>query len=253
MIPPVLSGRSSVNLSSPRADAGHQEECHVSSTAGPPQSRASQEASERAADRITAAESEARLADALHVLAREYGFASWPQLNAAVEQSGRDQQPAATRNPFAGVWIADIARSKRHPANQFQRATLQFAIDGTAVTITDTVVNASGQEDRGVNTIHVDSTERASAHGGYSLLARWVGSHAIETIAKKDGAIVGHGLYEVSADGRTLTVSTRNASANADGWQSEFDQKIVLDRVSSQGDQGDRGEENSQEDQKFGK
>ena len=81
-----------------------------------------------------------------------------------------------------------------------------------------------------MNSIQADGVEREFA-GGYAVMARRLGSHAIETIAKKDGAIVGQGLYEVSADRLTLTVSTRNASANKDGWQSDVDQVIVFDRI----------------------
>ena len=50
------------------------------------------------------------------------------------------------------------------------------------------------------------------------------------TIAKKDGRVVGGGTYEVSADGRTLTTSTRAPAANADGWGTDFEQVIVFDR-----------------------
>lgn len=176
---------------------------------------------------------DAQLADALHAIAREYGFASWPKLKVAVEESL--PASASERNPFVGVWTADVSQSTRHPANQFQRATLRFAVDGDTVTITDVVVNAAGQEDRGTNTILVDGVERgADDGGGYALVAHWRSPRIIETIARKNGAIVGRGTYEVSADGRTLTVSSSNASANADGWQSDFDQKIVLHREEDQ-------------------
>jgi glyoxalase superfamily protein len=184
---------------------------------------------------------EAKLADALHAIAREYGFASWPKLKLVVEESLPPVR--VDGSPFLGVWTADVSKSKRHPANQFQRATLQFTVDGDAVTITDVVVNAAGLEERGTNTIFVDGIERESADGhGYAIIARLRRPHVIETIAKKDGAIVGRGTYEVSDDGRTLIVSTRNARANADGWQSDFDQEIVLRREESQGDQEDRGD-----------
>ena len=172
---------------------------------------------------------DAQLTDAQHAIAREYGFASWPKLKVAIEESL--QAGATERNPFVGVWTADVSRSKRHPANEFQRATLRFAVDGDTVTITDVVVNAAGQEERGTNTILVDGVERRSGRGDrYALVALWHGPRIIETIAREDGVIVGRGTYEVSADGRTLTLSSGNASANADGWQSDFDQKIVLHR-----------------------
>jgi hypothetical protein len=98
------------------------------------------------------------------------------------------------------------------------------------VTITDVGVNASRQEEHGKNTIQADGREHPSGNG-YVLMARWLGSHVLETIAKKDGQIVGRGTYEISADGKTLTVSAKDASANAHGWQTDFEQVIVLDRT----------------------
>jgi hypothetical protein len=63
------------------------------------------------------------------------------------------------------------------------------------------------------------------------LTGRWLGTHGLETVAAKNGQIVGRGMYEVSADGRTLTVSATGPGANADGWQTDCAQVIVFDRV----------------------
>lgn len=162
-----------------------------------------------------------KLSDAQHAIAREYGFASWPKLKAHVESLPIDSRSAAVpekANPFVGTWTANLSKSRRHPANQFQSATLQFEVVGDTVTIADVVVDASGHEDHGRNTVRADGIERPSEHGnGYSLMVRWRGSHVLETVAKKDGQVVGRGTYEVSADGKTLTIS-------AD------EQMIVLDR-----------------------
>ena len=169
---------------------------------------------------------DSKLADALHAIACEYGFTTWPILKAHVESLPRPEQ-----HPFAGSWTANVEKSKRHPANQFQRATLQFAMVGDTVTITNVVVNASGQEEHGENTMQADGKEHSSGHGdGYALTARWRGSHVLETVATKDGDVVGRGTYEVSADGRTLTVSAMSGSTNAHGWRTDFEQVIVLER-----------------------
>ena len=85
---------------------------------------------------------------------------------------------------------------------------MEFAVSGDTVTITDVVVDASGHEEQGKNTILVDGNEHASdERNGYVLMARWHGPHVLETEAKKDGQIVGWGKYEVSEDGKTLTIS----------------------------------------------
>jgi hypothetical protein len=158
-----------------------------------------------------------KLADAQHALAREYGFASWPKLKVYVESLPHTvvQEQA---NPFVGTWTANLSKSRRHPGNQFQSATLQFSVTGNTVTISDIVVDASGREEHGENTILADGKEHASEErNGYVLMASWRGSHVLETVAQKDGQVVGWGKYEVSDDGKTLTISGD-------------EQMIVLDR-----------------------
>jgi hypothetical protein len=177
-----------------------------------------------------------QLADAQHAIAREYGFQSWPKLKAHVESltagAARPETPLVADNPFVGTWTANIAASRRHPSNQFQSATIRFAVDGDAVTLTHTSIDASGQELHGTNTIAADGKEHPfEQSNGVVLIARWLGSRVLETEAKKAGHVVGGGRYEVSADGKALTASTRNPSANADGWGTEFDQVIVFHRL----------------------
>ena len=95
----------------------------------------------------------AQLADAQHALARDYGFASWPKLKAHVE-SMAVSAPAEREggHPFVGRWIANVARSKRHPANMFQRAIIEFAVSGNTVNVDDEFVDESGRVVRGHNT-----------------------------------------------------------------------------------------------------
>jgi hypothetical protein len=160
----------------------------------------------------------AQLADAQHVIARGYGFASWPKLKAHVESLS--VVPPAPENPFVGRWKANLSTSMRHPVQDFQSAVVDFAVSGNEVKITDVVVDPSGREERHVNTIQVDGDEHPSASGnGYSLLATWHDSHVLGTVAKQDGEIVGWAKYEVSRDGKTLIMT---------GDQ----MRIVCDRVS---------------------
>lgn len=157
----------------------------------------------------------ARLADAQHALAREYGFASWPKLKAHVESaSGAGSLP----HPLAGRWIADVARSKRHPANMFRAATIDVAVSGDRVEITDECVDESGAVVRGQNSIVADGVAHATPNG-FELTATWQGLRALETVARKNGEVVGRGKYTVSADGTRLTISGND------------DQLIVLHRA----------------------
>ena len=121
-----------------------------------------------------------KLTDAQHVLAREYGFASWPKLKAYLESSAK---PA---NPLVGTWIADVSKSRQHPLNPFQSATLTFDVVGDIVTIADVVVDASGHEERSTNTIRADGEERSEIRTDYAVLTRWLSSHVLETVVKKE-------------------------------------------------------------------
>jgi hypothetical protein len=151
----------------------------------------------------------AQLADAQHALARDYGFASWPKLKAHVDREAG--------NPFTGRWMADLAQSKRHPANQFQRAVITFAVNGNTVEIDDEYVEQSGALIRNHNTIVADGVAHV-APNGFALTATWRGRRELDTVATRNGEVVGRGQYAVSPDGRRLTITSA-------------EQVIVLDRM----------------------
>jgi len=156
----------------------------------------------------------AQLADAQFQLAREYGFASWPQLKAHVEEA-----MALAASPFEGRWVADVARSKRHPANLFQRATMVFAVRGNVVDVSNEVVEEGGKVVRGRYSFQVDGVEYPQTHG-IALKAWWRDKRTLDTRATQQGRVVGRGTYAVSEDGRELTITND-------------EQVIVLDRVVS--------------------
>jgi hypothetical protein len=145
-------------------------------------------------------DSRATLADAQHAIAAEYGFDSWPKLKAHVES-------VVPISPFVGVWQADIARSERHPSNLFQRATLEFAVDGDAVTIKHEGVSETGTPETGAHTVYLDDVERSFPHG-YTMRARWLRPRTFEVAAMQHGQPAGGGTYEVSREGDILSVST---------------------------------------------
>jgi hypothetical protein len=166
---------------------------------------------------------DAQLADALHALARDYGYASWPKLKAYVESLPKESL-------FVGLWKADVARSTAHPASAFRMATIRFTIDGDMVTVAHTAVDANGREERMTNVVRADGVEHELVQG-YTLTATWRTSRVLETVATKEGAVVGRGMYEVSPDGSTMTISSLDPASNADGWASEVKQVIVLERA----------------------
>ena len=61
---------------------------------------------------------------------------------------------------------------------------------------------------------------------GVVAVAGWVGTRILETTAKKDGKVVGHGRYEICDDGQTLTATV----AGIDASGKDFEQIIVWNR-----------------------
>jgi hypothetical protein len=131
-------------------------------------------------------------------------------------------------DPFSGSWRANVAKSQRDPSHQFQSAMLRFAVSGDAVSLTHGGVNMSGREESGTTTLHADGTPRPASPQAPTVLVttRWVGSHVLETVAMKEGELVGHGRYEVSGDGQTLTAKV----SGIDSSGKPFSQVIVFDR-----------------------
>ena len=160
----------------------------------------------------------AQLADAQHAVAREYGFLNWPALKAYVDAYSTSTETAPI-SVLAGRWTANVGRSRRHPANLFQRATIEFAIDGDIVTIRDVFVDEAGREERGTNVVRADGVERPGEYG-CAVTATWRDTHALEVVVRKDDQVVGLATYTVSPDGDVLTTSDLTGH-----------HVIVLDRV----------------------
>jgi len=145
---------------------------------------------------------EAQLADAQHRLAKEYGFASWPRLVAHVQ----GHIPIATMT-MAGRWRANLAASQQHPDNPVQSAVIEIAIEGNAVTVRDHVVDAAGREERRVNTMQADGEEHQHPNvPGMAMVHAWEGDRVLIASVTRDGTLAGWGRYELSDDGRQLTV-----------------------------------------------
>ena len=172
-------------------------------------------------DRLQQSNPAARLADAQQMLAREYGFASWPKMKAHVDAASAFAEAAAdgAGHPLAGRWMANVALSKRHPSNQFQRAVINFAVHGNIVEVDDESVDEAGKLQRNRNVVICDGAGHA-LENGLVFTATWRGRRVLRTVATRNGQVVGRGEYVVSRDGRRLTISANDG-----------DQVIVLDRV----------------------
>lgn len=165
-----------------------------------------------------------QLADAQFALARGYGFPSWPamkthvySMNESARLEGRQtdfRAALATETdlsdvPMAGSWVANITASQRHPAMHFQSATLEVAVHGPRVDISQVVVDAAGRPSGGRMTFDADGTPRQPEGVGrdHWLTARWLDAWTLEVVDSVEGREASRGRYEVSRDGRVLTVT----------------------------------------------
>ena len=155
------------------------------------------------------------------------GAQPFPTQSPASPRQEATQDPRG-ESPLTGTWAANVAKSRRHPNHLFQSARLRFAVAGDTVTLTHGGVNASGEEESGVMTLHADGKEHSASEQtpGVVVVTRWVGPRLLETVAKKDGTMVGQQSYEVSADGKTLTAKVWGTDAGG----ALFEHVIVFDR-----------------------
>jgi hypothetical protein len=120
-------------------------------------------------------------------------------------------QGQAPNNPFTGRWVADMAKSKPHPDYPLKAVTVVISVAGDAVTIADAHVDGSGKETRGEHVFRADGQDHAfeapALGPGVVLKATWVNSRVLETVVKKDGQELTRVVYEVSADGKVMTVT----------------------------------------------
>ena len=129
---------------------------------------------------------------------------------------------------LTGTWVANIEKSRRHANHQFQRATLTIDVSADVVTLTHGGINASGKQETGATVLYADGQDHevSPLAPGVVVATRWRDAHVLETVARKDGQVVGDGTYEVSKDGKTLTATV----AGVDSAGARFEQVIVFDR-----------------------
>jgi hypothetical protein len=150
-----------------------------------------------------------------------------PILAASSFAPGQTSGAETKTSPLAGTWKANLAKSQRDPNHLFQSMTMEFKVSEDAVSFTYTGVNMAGEDESGTRQMHPDGKEYTATEApGVVVITKWLSSRILETVAKKDGKVVGQGTYEVSSDGKTLTARIKGFDASG----GSFEQVIVLDR-----------------------
>ena len=141
------------------------------------------------------------------------------------QTSGVDTKARTSR--LAGTWKANLEKSQRDPHHQFQSFTLHVEVSGDVVSLAYSGVNMSGEKESGAQQLHPDGKQYPVAEApGVAVITKWLGPDVLETVATKDGKVVGQGTYEVSGDGKTLTARIKGIDASG----GSFEQLIILER-----------------------
>jgi len=130
----------------------------------------------------------------------------------------------AIDHPLAGHWTADLSRSTLHPNAQVQATTLRFAVLGDTVSVTESVISPSGQEQgHGTSTFQTDGQPHPHDEllPGLIVVAKWSNPRTLDTVLTRRDGHVDHVTYQVSPDGKTLITTTAGDLGN---------QIIVFDR-----------------------
>lgn len=134
---------------------------------------------------------------------------------------------AHSDDPFTGSWTLNREKSNFDPNHRPRVATMRWdrTIDGYHM-------QAEGQKDDGQTVVDqvtfvLDGREHpVPAAPGFTASSEQPDPHTLRAIGRKDGKVVGEGMYTVSADGRTLTATVRGIDAQ----HRPFQTVVVWDR-----------------------
>ena len=129
-------------------------------------------------------------------------------------------------HPLIGSWIANIEKSSRHEDHRFANAMMHFTVAHDEVRLSYEGVNASGRLERSEQVLRADGLPHDQPLAPGLVVTTSLGPRGFQSSATKDGALMGHGSYDVSEDGNTMTASV----TGIDGSGKAFEQVIVFDR-----------------------
>lgn len=125
-----------------------------------------------------------------------------------------------------GTWIANIEKSRRDENHRFANATMHFAVADDEVRLSYEGVNASGKSEKSEQVLRADGLPHDHPLAPGIVVTSSLGPRGFQSSATKDGAMMGHGSYDVSDDGNTMTATVKGIDGNGKA----FEQVIVFDR-----------------------
>ena len=127
------------------------------------------------------------------------------------------QQAVAQTDPSVGTWVLNVAKSKYDPGPPPKSSTLTIAAAGQGYKIESKGVDAAGNATGTQYTSNYDGTDVPVTLTGsqdYDAVAlKKVDAQRVEGTRKKAGKVVQTYSRVISADGKTLTITTSGTNA----------------------------------------
>lgn len=122
---------------------------------------------------------------------------------------------AAQADPFAGTWTLNVAKSKYDPGPAPKSGTVTFTSTGKTVKGVIDGVAGTGEKMHWEYSAALDGKDHpmTGSPDGDTISLKALGANSIETTYKLKGKVTVVNVRTVSADGKTLTVTTKGTNA----------------------------------------
>jgi hypothetical protein len=123
--------------------------------------------------------------------------------------------PAQQGDPAIGTWKLNVARSRYSPGPAPKTSTLTIEPSGTGLRVTASSIGSDGTPTTIRYTANIDGKDyKVIGSSDYDTVALTRKGAIVEGTRKKEGKAIQTYTREISADGRTMTVTStgRNAS-----------------------------------------
>jgi hypothetical protein len=123
---------------------------------------------------------------------------------------------SAQKDPFVGTWHLNVAKSKYNPGPAPKATTSTYEAAGKGYKISIKTQPASGPEQAWSYTTDLDGTDAkitGNNPNADTAAAKRISATTLEIVNKKGGKVTTTQRNEVSADGKTRTVTTTGTDA----------------------------------------
>jgi len=136
--------------------------------------------------------------------------------------------PAFAADPIVGTWKLNVAKSKFIAGQELTAGTRTYTESNGQYSLSQKLTGKDGKE-KTFNAQYKDGAEVKQTTGGPidATLAKKADANTWDFDLKKNGKVVGHVHRVVSADGKTLTVTTTGMQTSG----VTGDQTLVFDKL----------------------